>query len=129
MKFYWFTLGTLGVWRITHFLRAEDGPWSLVVRLCRQVGDKFWGKLLDCFYCLSVWIALPPALLLGADWRERLFLWPALSGGAILLQKLSHREPVSLSSAHFTEDPEPDHVLLRQTETTQPTHLAEPPVR
>src|ERR1051326_1161430 len=59
VKFYYLALGILAVWRITHFFQAEDGPWDVAVRLRRLVGNGFWGKLLDCFYCLSIWISAP----------------------------------------------------------------------
>jgi hypothetical protein len=40
-----------------------------------------------------VWVAVPFALALGHTAGERLLLWPALSGGAILLHRLTeHRE-------------------------------------
>jgi hypothetical protein len=92
--FYELLLGVLGVWRITHLLQAEDGPWDGVVRLRARAGDSFVGHLMDCFYCLSLWIALPFALLFGAGWLEHLLLWPALSGGAILLERATgeHKE-------------------------------------
>lgn len=92
MSFYWLVLGILCVWRITHLLQAEDGPWELLVRWRRRVGTGFWGSLLDCFYCLSLWIAAPFAYLLGGEWTERLLLWPALSAGAILLERLTNHE-------------------------------------
>jgi hypothetical protein len=88
--FYELLLGVLAVWRITHLLQAEDGPWDLVVRLRARAGDGVAGRLMDCFYCLSLWIALPFALLPGvpgASWFEQLMLWPALSAGAILLER------------------------------------------
>src|ERR1022692_2975092 len=87
MRFYWLVVVALTVWRITHLLQAEDGPWDLVVRLRRKANDTFWGRLLDCFYCLSLWVALPFALGLGEDWKERLLLWPALSAAASLLPR------------------------------------------
>jgi hypothetical protein len=89
MKIYEITLAALCVWRVTHLLQAEDGPWDLVVRLRRTVGEGFFGKLLDCFYCLSLWISIPFAWGFGASWRERLLLWPALSAVAILLERLT----------------------------------------
>jgi len=89
---YRFTLGVLAVWRVTHLLFAEDGPWDVIIRLRRRAGAGFWGKLLDCFYCLSLWIAAPLAVLLGSGWAERLLLWPALSAGAILLERATTRE-------------------------------------
>ncbi len=95
------TLAVLAVWRVTHLLYAEDGPFDLVVALRQQAGDGFWGRLLDCFYCLSLWVALPIAMLAGRTWRERLLGWPGLSAGAILLQRLSDRPP----APRYVEDP------------------------
>jgi len=86
-KFYLLLVGALSVWRVTHLLQGEDGPWDIVVRLRRLVGEGFWGKLLDCFYCLSLWVAAPFAWLCGDTWGERLLLWLALSGAAILLER------------------------------------------
>ena len=105
MRFYRFLLGILSVWRITHLLNAEDGPWDVVVHLRRIAGEGFWGQLLDCFYCLSVWIAAPFAVLLGKKPSERILMWPALSAGAILLQSVigrEHGEPPAL----FVEESE-----------------------
>lgn len=88
---YGLLLGVLGVWRITHLLQVEDGPWDIVVWLRTRAGNGASGQLMDCFYCLSLWIALPFALLLGAGWPEQLLLWPALSGAAILLERAGQR--------------------------------------
>jgi hypothetical protein len=111
MAIYWLILGALTVWRITHLLQAEDGPWGVVVRFRRALGGGFLGALLDCFYCLSVWVAVPLALLLGETWRERLLLWPALSAGAILLERATDRARVAVDAAvpdaEYMEDPEP----------------------
>ena len=56
-----FVVAVLATWRVAYMLSSEDGPGDCVVRLRRALGDGFWGKLMDCFYCLSVWIALPLA--------------------------------------------------------------------
>jgi hypothetical protein len=88
---YWLLLGALAVWRITHLLQAEDGPWEVVVRLRRRAGDGIMGQAMDCFYCLSLWVALPFALGLGGGWTERIMLWPALSAAAILLERVTAR--------------------------------------
>ncbi len=117
MPFYWLLLAMLSAWRITHLLQAEDGPWELMARLRRRAGARSWGRLLDCFYCLSLWVAAPLAFLIGENWRERLLLWPALSAGAILLERLSRREASTPSAVYF-EDQENEHVLLRQKERT-----------
>lgn len=109
MRFYWLVLGVLCVWRITHLLNAEDGPWESVVRLRRAAGSGFWGSLLDCFYCLSLWIAAPLALMLGEGWKERLLLWPALSGAAILLERATSKR--DSSPPLYVEDQDNQDVL------------------
>jgi hypothetical protein len=105
-------VGVLTVWRVTHLLQAEDGPWDLSLRLRRAAGAGFGGRLLDCFHCLSLWAALPAALLLRPGWPEGVLLWLGLSGGAILLER------VTTPAAPFREDPSPEepHVLLRKDE-------------
>jgi len=118
MKFYWLVLSVLTVWRITYFLQAEDGPWDIVIRVRQFAGEGFWGKLLDCFYCLSVWIAAPIACLVGESWRERALLWPSLSAAAILLERVTNRAP-RVPPALFAEDPgeEQENGMLRTEKT------------
>jgi hypothetical protein len=116
MRFYWLTLGVLAVWRITHLLHAEDGPGNVFGRLRRLAGEGFWGAILDCFHCLSVWVAVLFACWQGNSWKERLLLWPALSGGAILAERLAAKpgdgEP---PAAVFLEEPgDPNDLLRRQ---------------
>lgn len=119
MQLYWLLLGVLGVWRVTHLLSSEDGPWEIVVRIRRRAGEGFLGQLLDCFYCLSLWIAAPFAWLIGSTSKERFCLWLALSGGAILLQRFvpDAQAPMPL----FLEHGEQDNVMLRQTENSGST--------
>lgn len=110
--FYLFLLGALGVWRITYFLHAQEGPWRLMARLREWTGRGFGGALLDCFYCLSTWVAAPFAYGLGENWIERLLLWPALSAAAILLERLT-REPQA-PAALYVEDLEDENGMLRR---------------
>ena len=105
MEVYRLFLGILCVWRITHLLQAEDGPWDLIVRLRSLAGAGFWGRLLDCFYCLSIWTAAPFAFLLGDSWTERLILWPALSAGAILIERVTDRDN-KIPPVQYIEDEE-----------------------
>ncbi len=103
MNFYWLVLGVLGVWRITHLLHAEDGPWDLLVKLRQFAGDRFFGSLMDCFYCLSVWVAAPFAYVIGVSTQEILLLWPALSGAAILLERLTAKPTDEAPTIYFEE--------------------------
>jgi hypothetical protein len=102
---YWLILGILSVWRVTHLLHAEDGPWDIVVRLRRLAGAGVIGTMLDCFACLSLWVSIAPAIYLARTWEHGIMLWLALSAGAMLLQRVTEREPGS-PPAFFIEDKE-----------------------
>lgn len=104
MKAYELVLAILCVWRITHLLQAEDGPWELVVRLRRAAGSGFAGRLLDCFYCLSLWISAPFAWGFGESWPERLLLWPSLSAVAIFLERLTGPRSESPPAPYFEDE-------------------------
>jgi len=84
---FYFVLSILAVWRITHLLGKEDGPFNIIFLIRKKAGAGFFGSLLDCFYCLSVWIALPFAIWLGITWWEKILMWLALSGAACLLEQ------------------------------------------
>ena len=116
--FYWLLVGILVVWRITHLFYGEDGPGNVLVKLRRAAGNGFWGGLLDCFYCLSLWIAAPFAYWLGEGWKHRLLLWPALSAGATLLERLTDRDRSS-SSVEYLEDEENENVLRPESNATE----------
>ncbi len=103
-------LGLLFVWRVTHLLHAEDGPGDLLRKFREVLTQGPAGRLLDCFYCLSLWIAAPVAWLLGSGLEHGLFLWPALSAGAILIERATNREEV-VPAPYFEEEMENE--LLR----------------
>jgi hypothetical protein len=103
---YRFLIAALFTWRVTHFLQSEDGPWDVGLRLRRAAGDSSIGHLLDCFYCLSIWIGLLAAWLARSDAGTFLLLWPALSGAAILFERSTAGEQYrpSAPKAEFKED-------------------------
>jgi hypothetical protein len=86
----------LACWRVSHLLAAEDGPWDAVVRLRGAAGGGMLGKMMDCFKCVSVWVAAPLAVFVAPGWAERVVAWLAVSGGACLLERLA-REPVTFT--------------------------------
>lgn len=94
-----FILSVLAVWRVAHLLACEDGPFDLVFRLRKAAGNGFFGNLLDCFYCLSLWIAVPFVMLLCADWTSGCITWLALSGAASFLFKVTERAAVKQGDA------------------------------
>jgi hypothetical protein len=89
-------LAVLAVWRVTHLLVAEDGPWNVFAHLRRAAAAIRLQRLVDCFYCASVWIAIPFALLIARDWRAIAMCIPAFSGGAIVLERLTARNDAAV---------------------------------
>ena len=52
-----FALAALATWRVTHLLAREDGPGGVVARAREAIGSRPLGELMDCFGCLSIWVA------------------------------------------------------------------------
>jgi hypothetical protein len=86
-----FVLAVLATWRVTHLLAAEDGPGDIVVRFRALLGQSFAGRLMDCFYCLSIWIAAPAALFVTRHWLDWIMVSLAISGAACLLERLGQK--------------------------------------
>lgn len=89
-------ISVLACWRVTHLLHAEDGPGDVLVHLRRLAGEGFFGKLLDCFYCLSLWVALPIAVVTSRGLLEGVLHWLSISAGAILLERATARPLVMM---------------------------------
>ena len=88
-------LGSLATWRLTHLLAEEDGPADLVVKARAALGQGMAGDLMDCFYCLSVWVAAPLSLGVARRRSDLPIAWLALSGAACLIERLTRdRDPV-----------------------------------
>ncbi|HEY6292048.1 MAG TPA: hypothetical protein VI455_10895 [Terriglobia bacterium] len=109
-----FVLGILATWRVTHLLANEDGPADLVVRLRARLGSGLAGELMDCFKCLSLWIAAPAALFLSRRPLDWLVAWLALSGAACLLERLGH-EAIEMEPVSHASEGESNHVLRSET--------------
>ena len=106
-----FVIAGLAVWRLTHLLAHEDGPGDVFKRLRRV----FPSKLLTCFFCLSVWIALPFAFFVTYNWIERAVVWWALSGAAMIIEKVTRQDTLDIQLG------EDDHELLRR-DVERPDH-------
>ncbi len=100
-----FVILALAVWRATHLLVCDYGPWDVFARLRGLVGvtDLPSGervavgglaRLLACHWCVSVWIAAVvaagAALWGGVGWWA-LPLWLALAGAAAGIEELIQR--------------------------------------
>ena len=117
----WFrlTLCVLATWRVSHLIAHEDGPFDVIVRLRRRAGDGVLGRLMDCPYCLSLWIAAPVALLLTRQLGAWCVAWLAVTGGSSLLERLSRSTtgppPPAAAYNLISLEGDPNDAMLRTT--------------
>jgi hypothetical protein len=113
-----FALAVLATWRVTHLLASEDGPADIIVRFRALLGQSILGNLMDCFNCLSLWIAAPAALFVTRKPLDWLMTWLALSGAACLLDRLV-KDPVAISTTTQPTEGEQENVLRIETHGTE----------
>jgi hypothetical protein len=107
-----FVLAGLATWRVTHLLAYEDGPGEVVVRLRAAAGRGLLGQAMDCFDCLSVWVAAPlTPFVVRRSGRagDAVLTWLALSGAACLAERLAG----GTATVAYSNDEEDDDELLR----------------
>jgi Protein of unknown function (DUF1360) len=107
-----FVLASLGTWRATHLLAREDGPGDVVFRIRVRANSGLVGELMDCFFCLSFWVAGPFAVMVAPRRRDAPLTWIALSGAACLLERFA---PDSPESPHAREEEVRDELLWPET--------------
>ncbi len=113
-----FLVGALATWRLAHLLAHEDGPADVIVSLRVWAGQRAVGHLMDCFNCLSVWVAAPIAFFIADGALNVVLVWLALSGAACLLQRLGH-QPLQIHAVAGLATPDigGDDALLRSQES------------
>ncbi|MEO5687742.1 MAG: hypothetical protein ABIR54_10280 [Burkholderiaceae bacterium] len=118
-------LAVLATWRLSVLLARDDGPWDAIARLREALGDGQWGRLLDCFHCVSLWVAAPLAWAIGRDALEVGLAWPALSGAACLIERWQRPPAPVLTIEPWDE--QGDHDELLRNETIEPGGSKAPP--
>ena len=86
-----FAMGALATWRVAHMVAYEDGPFAIIVRLRARAGDSHIGGLMDCLYCLTVWVAVPFTVWAVRGRRNTVPVSIAMSGAACLLERVAGR--------------------------------------
>jgi hypothetical protein len=112
-----FLVSALATWRVTHLLVREDGPWDTIVRLRQWLAHGFWGRLLDCFYCVSLWVAAPVAAVVTTTLPDAVLTWLALSAAACLLERVG--DPGLLIGAIGADKGDSDAMLRPETQGSE----------
>jgi len=105
-------IASFAVWRLTHLLYAEEGPWDLARAWRARLAAGPLARAVDCFNCLSLWVALPFAAWVAAlagHWLVVFAAWPALSGAAILIERLIERTQPAPPVWYEEPPPPPAH--------------------
>lgn len=85
-------LAVFGVLYVAVSLALLDGPFDLFARWRQWVGQSTWvGRGFHCPQCLSLWLAILPALFLADSLRAFFFVWLGLAGAAAFLYKAGWR--------------------------------------
>ena len=113
-----FVLAVLrSIWRFWPICSlSEDGPGAIIAGLRAARPSSWAGLAMDCFACMSLWVAAPLALFVGGDAAQLGVIWLALSGGALILERLvaaKASEPLILERLIETADPEMEHGMLQ----------------
>ena len=104
----------LAVWRVTHLLHVESGPWDLLAALRRGAARIGARRAFECFYCLSLWVAIPFSAVASTDVVRGATLWLALSGGAILAHRLTSDRSLADATWRDAPDAAPESEEIRR---------------
>lgn len=72
----------LAAWRLAYMLVKEDGPFAVFARLRTRLARL---KLLECVYCVSVWLAVGGYLI--RDIAEPVLVVLAIAAIAAMIQR------------------------------------------
>jgi uncharacterized protein DUF1360 len=120
-----FVLAALATWRVTHLVASEDGPADMIARLRAYVGDSAVGRMLDCFGCLSLWVAIPMAFFVSREPIVLILSWLALSGAAFLLDRTKAEPLVVERSADPGQGDAGNGILRSEASGVEHTATAE----
>jgi hypothetical protein len=80
-----FVQAILATYFITLLTSQYDGPFNIIVRFRDLMPDSIQ-EVLECFVCLSTYVAIPFAFAVADGWYI-LLAYPAIAGGAIAVHK------------------------------------------
>src|SRR5512139_1119882 len=107
-----FVLAVLAAWRVSHSLAKEDGPADFIARIRTRFNNGLLGKLMDCVYCLSLWVAAPMAFYVSRKPIDLLLSWLAISGAVCLLERMN-QEPVVIEPLTLLDEGGENDGMLR----------------
>lgn len=87
-NYYYLVLTVLAVWRIASLVCYENGPFKILFFLRKLFYRLKMGSLIECFHCISFWIAIAAVLLVFQGDKNVPLLIFAVSGSASIIERL-----------------------------------------
>lgn len=93
MRIFDWLVAALAVYRISHMVALERGPYDLFTLARTLTGERYGPRSwqfegVNCVLCLSFWLALPVALLLRPRGITQFILdWLGLAGAVMVAHK------------------------------------------
>lgn len=88
-----FIILSAAVWRVTHILFQEKGPFEIFEKMRNLMVNLEWNPTF-CFKCTSVWVALILTAFLGLTLPMYILTAFAASGMAILIRLIIEQEEI-----------------------------------
>ena len=83
----WLLLTILAVWRLSVLIAYESGPFEVFSALRRGFVRAGLGKLVGCFYCLSVWTSCASLLVFPLS-RDSPLVILGVAGAVAFIERL-----------------------------------------
>ena len=90
-------LVTVAVYRISHMIAIEDGPFNVFYRIREYVRKKFGAdhwvyEGFNCPLCISFWLAMVGAwIMVPALISEFVILWLGMAGAILVIHRFLYR--------------------------------------
>ena len=93
-------MSILATYRLAQFIAYDDAPFGLMYKARNYFGRKaansknygFWwsiAEMINCPFCLGLWIALLIALIVNGFQPYSILLWLAIAGGQAWIENMA----------------------------------------
>jgi uncharacterized protein DUF1360 len=90
--FFFFVLGSVAVFRLTEMVVVDRGPFHVFLKI-RNIfpQDSQLDELVECFYCMGLWMAILVSMMLSflhvVPWSLMPFFAFSIAGGSVIIYR------------------------------------------
>lgn len=86
-----FIIIALAVWRISRIIALENGPFNFMDTIRRKLGankgETWIQQGIVCVGCISFWVGMAAAVMVGGPWQDVILRGLAFSAVAVILMR------------------------------------------